>query len=57
MRKAPPIKIKFVFIGSQESEKRLGIIYDRIFDIARRNLILADREKSKRSKLLLTYKI
>lgn len=39
MRRAVPPKIKFVYLGLPESQKRLDLAYSRIFLIAKQNIL------------------
>jgi hypothetical protein len=40
MKKIAPIRFKFVYMDSPESQRRMTIAYGRIFELARKKLVL-----------------
>lgn len=39
MRRIVPIEIKFVYLNKPDSPKRLRVVFNRIFEIAKKNYI------------------
>lgn len=39
MKRVAPVKIKFVYVDAPDNQKRLEMAYNRIFEIARQNLL------------------
>jgi len=56
MRKVKPIKINWIYANSPESEERVQRAYDRIFTIARANLLRKREEQAKKASFLADKK-
>jgi len=52
MRKVMPPNIRFIYANKPESTGRLKLVYDRIFTMARQNII--DRQKADKRSLAIT---
>ncbi len=47
MKRVMPIHVKFMYLNAPESEKRVQIAYNRIFELAKRNILERKREQRK----------
>lgn len=50
MKRIMPLVIEFHDVAASDSEKRLQLAYNRIFEIARRNIIQKKQSKERRTK-------